>query len=151
MARKFPLQTLLDLAQSQTDNAAKNLRTLKLRWNEAEEKLKQLLAYRDSYRERMLESASGGISAMALRDFRLFMVKLDAAIKLQQDEVARCQSKWEAGQQEWLQQRGKVKVYDVLSERHRHAEEKREGRIEQKEQDEFVSNRQTDGRRPGED
>lgn len=151
MTRKFPLQTLLDLAQNQTDCAANNLKALKLRWNEAEEKLAQLFAYRDSYRERMLESAGGGTSAVALRDFQLFMLKLDAAIKMQQGEVARCQSRWEAGQQEWLRQRGKVKAYDVLSVRHRRAEEEREGRSEQKEQDEFANNKQSDGRRPGDE
>lgn len=138
MARKFPLQTLLDLAQSQTDSAARNLLALKQRWNEAEEKLRQLLAYRDSYRERLLESAAGGTSAMVLRDFQLFMAKLDTAIKLQQEEVVRCQGRWEAGQQEWLRRRGKVKAFDVLSARHRRAEEKREEQVEQKEQDEFA-------------
>lgn len=121
------------------DQAAKNLQALRVRWNGAEEKLKQLLAYRETYRERLRDSGSGGTSATALRDFQLFLVKLDTAIKLQQDEVARCQARWNDGQQEWLRQRGKLKAFDVLSQRHRHAEEKRENQIEQKEQDEFSS------------
>ena len=139
MARKFPMQSLLDLSQNHMDLAAKNLQALKVRWNDAEEKLKQLLAYRESYRERLRESGSGGTSAMALRDFQLFLAKLDTAIKLQQDEVARCQARWDAGQQEWLRQRGKLKAFDTLSQRHRRAEEKRENQIEQKEQDELSS------------
>lgn len=143
MARKFPLQPLLDLTQNHMDAAAKNLQALKVRWNDAENKLKQLLAYRESYRERLRESAGNGTSAMALRDFQLFLAKLDTAIKLQQDEVARCQARWNAGQQEWLKQRGKLKAFDTLSQRHRRAEEKNENRIEQKEQDEF-SRRQSD-------
>ncbi|BCB26173.1 hypothetical protein SKTS_10590 [Sulfurimicrobium lacus] len=147
MARKFPLQTLLDLSQDHADAAAKKLQTLKLRWHESEEKLRQLFAYRESYRDRLREKASGGTSATALRDFQLFMVKLDTAIKLQQDEVARCQARWNAGQQEWLRQRGKVKAYEALSARHIRAEEKREERQEQKEQDEFA-NKQNQGRRP---
>lgn len=140
MARKFPLQPLLDLSQNQMDSAAKNLHALKVRWNDAEEKLKQLLAYRESYRERLRDSGSSGTSAMAMRDFQLFLAKLDTAIKLQQDEVARCQARWNAGQQEWLKQRGKLKAFDALSQRHRRAEEKRENQIEQKEQDEFSRN-----------
>lgn len=143
MARKFPLQTLLDLSQSHADAAAKSLLALKVRWHEAEEKLRQLLAYRESYRDRLRELAS---SAAALRDFQLFMVKLDTAIKLQEEEVARCQARWNAGQQEWLRQRGKVKAYDALSARHRRAEEKREECVEQKEQDEFA-NKQHQGRK----
>lgn len=143
MARKFPLQPLLDLAQNHMDAAAKNLQALKARWNDAEDKLRQLLAYRESYRERLRESGGNGTSAMALRDFQLFLAKLDTAIKLQQDEVARCQTRWNAGQQEWLRQRGKLKAFDTLSQRHRRAEEKRENQIEQKEQDE-LSRKQSD-------
>ena len=120
-----------------------------MRWNEAEEKLKQLVAYRESYRARMRESAAGGTTAFALRDFQLFMGKLDTAIRLQQDEVARCQARWGAGQQLWLQHRGKAKAFDTLSLRHRRAEQEREGRIEQKEQDEFAG--KTGARRTGED
>ena len=146
MARKFPMQTLLDLSQNHADAAAKSLLVLKVRWHEAEEKLSQLLAYRESYRERLRDVAGNGTSATALRDFQLFMIKLDAAIKLQQDEVARCQARWHAGQQEWLRQRGKVKAYDALSARHKRAEEKREELVEQKEQDEFA-NKQDQGRR----
>lgn len=143
MARKFPLQPLLDLSRNHVDTAAKNLQALRVRWNDAEDKLKQLLAYRESYRERLRESGGNGTSAMALRDFQLFLAKLDAAIKLQQDEVARCQARWNAGQQEWLRQRGKLKAFDTLSQRHKRAEEKRDNQIEQKEQDEF-SRRQGD-------
>lgn len=143
MARKFPLQPLLDLSRNHVDAAAKNLQALKVRWNDAEDKLKQLLAYRESYRDRLRESGGNGTSAMALRDFQLFLAKLDAAIKLQQDEVARCQARWNAGQQEWLRQRGKLKAFDTLSQRHKRAEEKRDNQIEQKEQDEF-SRRQGD-------
>lgn len=139
MARKFPMQTLLDLSQSHADAAAKNLLVLKARWNEAEEKLKQLLAYREIYRDRMRDMAGSGTSVSALQDFRLFMVKLDEAIKLQRDEVERCQMRWNIGQQEWLRQRGKVKAYDALSLRHKRAEEKREARVEQKDQDEFAN------------
>jgi len=139
MARKFPLQPLLDLSQNHVDLAAKNLQVVKVSWNDAEEKLKQLLAYRESYRERFRESGSSGASVMALRDFQLFLAKLDTAIKLQQDQVARCQARWDAGQQEWLRQRGKLKAFDTLSQRHRRAEEKREDQTEQKEQDELSS------------
>ena len=146
MARKFPLQTLLDLSQNHADAAAKSLMVLKVRWHEAEEKHRQLLAYRESYRERLRDLAGNGTSATALRDFQLFMNKLDMAIKLQQEEVARCQARWNTGQQEWLRQRGKVKAYDALSARHKHSEEKREERVEQKEQDEFA-NKQSQGRR----
>ncbi len=139
MARKFPLQTLLDLAQNKADGAAKSLQELKARWDQAESQHKQLLEYRELYRERLKASAGGGTSALALRDFTLFMAKLDTAIKLQEEDVSRCRLRWEAGQQEWVRRRIKVKALDTLSSRHAQAENKREGRIEQKELDEFSS------------
>lgn len=137
MPRKFPLQTLLDLAQNKADDAAKSLQELKARWDQAESQHRQLLEYREHYREQLKASSGGGTSALALRDFRLFMAKLDAAIKLQEDDVTRCRLRWEAGQQEWVARRIKAKALDTLSVRHKRSEVKREERIEQKELDEF--------------
>lgn len=143
MTRKFSLQPLLDLARHRVDTAAKNLLSLKRRWHDAEEQLNQLLAYQESYRTRLRELAAGGTSVMSLRDFHLFMDKLDKAISLQREEIARCQARWEAGQQEWLRQQGRLKAFDTLSARHKRAEGKLELRIEQKAQDEFASRKTT--------
>jgi len=139
MPKRFPLQSLLDLAQQHTDTAAKNLQLLKAQWNEAEEKLQQLLHYQKEYRERLQQSAGTGVNIAVMRDYQVFLAKIELAIGQQGEEVERCRQSWEAGQQAWHMQKRKLGAFDVLAKRHRHGELHRESRQEQREQDEFAA------------
>lgn len=140
MAKRFPLQTLLDLAQDHSDEAGRKLLLLKVKWQEAEQKLEQLSHFREEYRNRLLQNTQQGMQMAAWREFQLFMGKLDKAIGFQADEVNKCQQRWEAGQRDWMERRRRLKAYDTLSHRHAAGEAKREAKIEQKEQDEFSGN-----------
>jgi flagellar protein FliJ len=138
MPRRFPLQTLLDLAQTHSDDAGRELQLLKVKWQEAEHKLSQLADYREEYRKRLLQNTQRGMQMAAWREFQLFMNKLDQAIALQSDEVAKCKQHWEEGRREWLDRQRQLKAYDTLSQRHVAGEAKREAKNEQNEQDEFA-------------
>lgn len=138
MARRFPLQPLLDLAQNHTDAAARELHMLKLKWQEAEEKLRQLGSYRDDYRDKLLLTTQQGMRVGSLRDFHLFLGKLELAIRQQTDEVDRCKKSWECGRQAWQAKQLKLKAFDTLSKRHQHSERKREDKVEQREQDDLA-------------
>ena len=137
MPRRFPLQPLLDLAQDHSDTAARNLHKLKAKWQEAEEKLRQLMAYRDDYRRRLLQATKQGMQATSLKDFQLFLGKLEIAIRHQSEEEVRCKRGWEDGRREWQAKQLKLKAFDTLSQRHLRSEEKREAKLEQREQDEL--------------
>lgn len=140
MAKRFPLQTLLDLAQNHSEEAGRKLLQLKVKWLEAEQKLTQLSIFRDEYRNRLSQHTQQGMQMAAWREFQLFMGKLDKAISFQADEVAKCQQRWEAGQREWLERQRRLKAYDTLSHRHAVGEAKRAAKAEQNEQDEFAGN-----------
>ncbi|MGD9788686.1 MAG: flagellar export protein FliJ [Sulfuricellaceae bacterium] len=136
MAKPFHLQPLVEYTQNQTDEASKRLALLKAQWQMAEDKLRQLVAYREEYQGRMARSAQVGMSVSALRDYQAFLGKIDTAIEQQKQEVARCQQSWEAGKEEWMAQRRKLKAYQTLEQRHYARESQREAKQEQKEQDE---------------
>jgi flagellar FliJ protein len=138
MARRFPLQPLFDLAQNQADESSRKLGQLKAKWQNAEDKLRQLKAYREDYRAKLHETIQGGMGATQMRDFHLFLAKLETAISHQTKEVQRCQAKWEEGQVEWLEHRRKLKTYDTLSQRHHKMEQKKEAKIDQRDQDEYA-------------
>jgi len=138
MSRRFPLQSLRDLAQTHLDDAAKILHSLKVRWQEAEGKLQELISYREDYRLRLLHATKQGLSATLWRDFQSFLDKLDVAIRQQREEVGRCERRWEVGQREWLARRHKLKAYDTLAERHMQKEDQRIARLEQRDMDEFA-------------
>ncbi|MCE5182556.1 MAG: flagellar export protein FliJ [Betaproteobacteria bacterium] len=137
MPRRFPLQPLLDLAQNHTDAAARNLHALKVAWQGAEEKHRQLISYRGDYQARLLQATKMGMQVNSLKDFQLFLGKLEAAIRQQAEEVERCKKRWEEGRHEWQAKQRKLKAFDTLSLRHQNSEKKREDKLEQREQDEL--------------
>lgn len=141
MPRRFPLQPLLDLAQNHTEAAARDLHTLKVRWQEADEKLRQLTAYREDYRAKLLQTTRLGMQVNSLRDFQLFLGKLEVAIRQQAEEVGLCKKRWEDGRHEWQAKQRKLKAFDTLSQRHLSSERKREDKLEQREQDELSGNK----------
>lgn len=141
MPRRFPLQPLLDLAQNHTDAAARDLHALKVKWQEEEEKFRQLAAYREDYRTKLLQTTKLGMQVNSLRDFQLFLGKLEVAIRQQAEEVDRCKKRWEDGRHEWEAKRRKLKAFDALSQRHLSSERKREDKLEQREQDELSGNK----------
>ncbi len=141
MARRFPLQALLELTRDHADSSARTLSGLKGIWLGAEEKLRQLQQYEEEYRARLLQSTEKGMQVTEIRNFQQFLVKLAVAIAQQREEVERCKGHWEEGQQEWLKHKQKLNAYDTLSERHRKKMLQSESAQEQREQDEISSNK----------
>ncbi len=140
MPRRFPLQQLLDLANERVNAAAQHLARLKLRGQSQEEKLQQLLAYQDEYRQRLADTLAQGVDISRMQDFHVFLKKLEMAIRQQKIEVQQGQLIWEEGQRAWLEERRKLKTFDILRQRYRQGEAHREYRLEQRDQDEFARN-----------
>ena len=140
MPRRFPLQLLLDLANERVDAAAQRMARLKLRWQSQEDKLQQLFAYQDEYRQRLADALTQGVEMLRMRDFQVFLKKLDLAIRQQKIEVQHAQLGWEECQRAWLEERRKLKSFDILRQRHLRGETQREYRLEQRDQDEFARN-----------
>lgn len=138
MAKRFPLQPLHDLATDRLEAATRRLAQLKQQWQTQEDKLAQLRGFREEYQKRLGHAVASGIDMTRMRDFHAFIAKIETAIRQQLLEIERCKSEWEQGQRVWLEERRKLKTYDVLKERHFRSERARETRIEQREQDEHA-------------
>lgn len=140
MAKSFPLQSLIDLAQNRSQSAAQALAKLKLGWQEAEHKLLQLQTYLREYQNRLHQQTQSGLSVQQWRDYQSFMHKLELAIRAQLQEVERCQRTWEAGQVEWQDCEREVKAYQTLRHRHDESERKLDAKLDQRMQDEVARN-----------
>lgn len=140
MPRRFPLQPLCDLAGDRVEAATQRLALLKKHWQLQEDKLKQLYLFQDEYRQRLAGALAQGVDMLRMRDFQVFLRKLDTAIRQQIAEVERAKAQWEEGQSAWFEERRKLKTFDVLKQRHLLSENVRDGRIEQREQDEHARN-----------
>ena len=136
MPTSYSLKMLLDLAQNRSDAAARRLGELNSREQEAEQKLRLLLGYRQDYQVRFQEFAKNGIDQTEWRNFREFMGKLDAAIAEQRNAVTNSRNRMQAGRTDWHAQQRQLKSYDTLSQRQARAEFRRAAKREQREQDE---------------
>ena len=139
MARGFRLQAVLELAQRRLEAATAQLQRLGAQRQEAQAKLAQLEGFRTEYRSGREQALVQGMEPDRLRDFDAFLAKLDRAIALQAVEVQRAQQAWEAEHARWLELRSREQALGVLAQRHFAAEAVREGRTEQKQQDEFAA------------
>jgi flagellar FliJ protein len=140
MAKPFQLQPLVDLAQDRSHAAAQALAKFKQAWQDAENKLLQLQTYLSEYQARLHHQSQSGLSAVKWRDYQAFMHKLELAIKVQAQEIERCQQAWAHGQLEWQALEREVNAYQTLRKRHDETERKLDEKQDQKQQDEFARN-----------
>lgn len=139
MARHFHLQPLLDHSRHRLDAADRTLRVLKQQEEEARRRLQELEGFRQEYRERLVHSVTGGMHIHLMRDYHVFLAKIEQAIRHQTEVVREAHGRWEAAHKHWLAERRKVKAYEVLAERHHKRELQRAERRDQRITDEHAA------------
>lgn len=139
MTKPFSLQIVLDLMQTRTDEATRQLAHLIAAEQDAQRKLDMLKGYRDDYFARFRQTAQNGLRQSDLLNYQEFLNRLDDAIQHQQCAVALQRQHTAAGQLEWQRQRAKQKAISALADRHQANEARLELRQEQKKQDEFAA------------
>jgi flagellar FliJ protein len=136
MATSSALETLIDLAMRETDEAAKRLGLAIRATEDTEKKLALLMQYRDEYAARFQANMARGLTAMGYRNFQLFMDKLDDAIAGQQQIVLQSKQRVQVEQTAWQQSERKRVSYNTLATRAQKEEQRKESKREQKMTDE---------------
>ena len=111
MAKQSALDTLLELAQTRTDDAAKRLGALNAQGVDMEAKLALLVQYWQEYSARFQVSMQQGITASDWRNYQEFLDKLDAAVVQQRELLAATQQRVEAGRVAWQSAKRTLKSY----------------------------------------
>src|SRR5690606_25219968 len=93
MATPSALDTLIELATTATDEAARRLGLAIRATEEAQTRLALLQQYRDDYTARFQQSLVNGLSAQAYHNYRHFLDKLDQAMEGQQQVIAGTQAR----------------------------------------------------------
>jgi flagellar FliJ protein len=117
MANPSALETLIELAQRASDDAAKRLGSALKNVEEAEQKLKMLLGYRDDYAQRLDQAQMAGITPFAYANFVAFVGKLDNAINGQQEVLKHAKYKSELEKAAWQESERKRLSYRTLNDR----------------------------------
>lgn len=139
MAKPSTLDTLIELATVDTDNAARRLGAALSASRDAEQRLEMLRQYRDEYNANFQATMAKGVTASAYRNFQLFLGKLDQAIAGQQQIVQESQRRIGHERGAWQDCERKRKSYDLLATRAEAKEQKKEGKRDQRAMDEHAA------------
>jgi flagellar FliJ protein len=139
MASKAQLETLIDLARRETDDAAKRLGASLKAVDDATQKHQMLAGYRDEYVKRFEEAQAAGITPMAYRNFQAFMEKLDVAVKGQLDLIKHAEYRAAQEKTAWQNAERKRMSYSTLNERAAADALKLENKRDQKQMDEHAA------------
>jgi len=117
MANISALETLIDLAQRESDAAARRLGSALKAVEEGEQKLQMLLGYRDDYAHKLDAAQMAGITPFAYHNFVAFIGKLENAIAGQRDVIKHAQYKADLDKKAWQESERKRLSYRTLTER----------------------------------
>ncbi|MYN30773.1 flagellar export protein FliJ [Duganella levis] len=139
MASKAQLETLMDLARRETDDAAKRLGAALKAVDEAKQKHEMLIGFREEYVKRFEAAQAAGITPMAYRNFVAFIDKLEVAIKGQLEMIRHAQLRSEQEKAAWQGSERKRMSYSTLNDRADAAALKLENKRDQKAMDEHAA------------
>lgn len=139
MANLSALETLIGLAQRDTDAAAKKLGAELAAVDEANQKLTMLHGYRDDYAHKLEAAQRNGITPLAYHNFVAFMGKLDNAINGQREVIKHAEAKAAMAKTTWQAAERKRLSYRTLSERAAAETLRVENKRDQKQMDEHAA------------
>jgi flagellar FliJ protein len=139
MANKLPLATLIELAQSKTDEAARRLGQLQNAHTSAAEKLELLLQYRQEYLNQLQVQLRDGVASAQLRNFQQFIGTLDGAIEQQRALTLQADTRLAHGRGDWQHTKRRLNSFDTLADRVRQQEMLALNKREQRDSDEHTA------------
>ena len=148
MATRSALDTLIELANKEADEAARRLGEMLRSHEEAQQKFDLLQQYRDDYAQRCQSSLANGISTTHFNNYRVFMQKLDHAIGGQQAVVNHTGQRVEQARANWQACEQKKMSFVTLSDRATKEELRRELWRDQKQNDEHAARSVSHKRNP---
>lgn len=135
MKRSRRLGPVARVARQNERNAARQLGDSLHNAEQQQKQLNDLIDYRDQYVADFKAAGKEGLTAIKLRDYQLFLSRLDAAIMQQQQKLAASHQDCEQSQAEWQHRHGHSKMIDKVVENRKTAEKRKLGEQEQREQD----------------
>ena len=139
MANSSALDTLIELAQRASDDAAKRLGAALKTVEDADQKLQMLLGYRDDYARKLDAAQVAGITPMAYHNFVAFIGKLDNAINGQREVLKHAQYKSGLEKTAWQACERKRLSYKTLNDRAAAEALRLENKRDQKQMDEHAA------------
>lgn len=136
MPQKLPLDTLIELARTKTDDSARRLGALQSSQLNAKQKLELLTQYRHDYHAQLQKLMQQGVSNSQWLNYQDFLATLDGAISQQRGIAQQAALRLEHGRNEWQQNKRRLNSFDTLAERAERAAQLVQAKREQRDSDE---------------
>lgn len=136
MSQKLPLDTLIELARTKTDEATRRLGQLQNAQTSASAKLDMLEQYRQDYLAQFSQQMQGGLPASQVRNFQNFISTLDSAIDQQRALTQQASTRLGHGRIDWQSSKRRLSSFGTLADRVRQFELAVAGKKEQRDSDE---------------
>jgi flagellar protein FliJ len=129
------MQPVAKIAQSRERDAARRMGKDMQMLEQQQQQLDQLITYRDQYLQSYQNAGKAGITATQMREYQLFISRLNDAIVQQRQQLIACRQTSEKSSSSWRDSRTHSKKIDKIVEQRRHNEEREKRGREQSEQD----------------
>ena len=140
-ANTSPLDTLIELARGDRDQAGQALASERQNERQVSGQLESLLQYRLEYSQRLQQAMRDGIDPASMRNYQQFLDSLDSALARAREALAAQQQRVGQRQVQWQQEQRKLSSYDTLASRREGQQRRQEARQEQRTSDELVNGR----------
>lgn len=127
------LQPVANLARQNERGAARKHGDVLREFQKQQQQLDELIRYRNQYVENFQQAGKAGLSIVQLRDYQLFLGRLDQAIAQQRQQVQHGQQASLQSQANWLNKRGHSKMLDKVVANRAEEEQRAIDRREQRE------------------
>jgi flagellar FliJ protein len=132
MQRSQRLKPVTQVAEARERQAAQALGLAQARLRQQEERLTELLTYKDEYHRRLAEPAGAGIGSVQLADYHQFLARLAEAISFQGQRIEEQRRQLEQARGRWVATRQKSEVLDKVVDRYESQEAAEAEKREQK-------------------
>lgn len=136
MTRSQRLKPVSRVAEHHEKTAARDMGEYQQRLQVHENRLRELMKYREEYAHGFQIAGARGMGAARLLDYRTFLSRIDQAIQQQQAQVVQARHQFEQKKDAWFQRRSRSQALEKVAERYRKQEQRDEDRREQKDSDE---------------
>lgn len=139
-ATPTPLEMLTDLARESRDQAGQALATERNQERAVAQQLESLGNYRKEYAQRLQQAMCDGIDPATMQNYQQFISALDDALERAKQALASQQQRVQKSQKHWQNEQSRLSSYNTLADRRAQAAQRAQARLEQRLNDEFVTN-----------
>lgn len=133
MSRSTKLQPIAKISEQEERQAGRSYGESVRQLEQQRRQLDELISYRRQYEASFQVASESGMSAIRMQEYKLFIERLDDAIRQQQQILENGRQKCVSSQKYWLHKRSKRKMIDTVIENRQQEERLHAEKREQKE------------------